>query len=73
MRKGKVMPAKSPEAIKRKKENRKRASLSKKLDVAIKTSDFPAQKVIKRRMLGRCTLSKAELKEMLSKAVENTK
>ena len=67
------MPAKSLEAIKRKRENRKRASLSKKLDVAIKTSDFPAQKVIKRRMLGRCTLSKAELKEMLSKAVENTK
>jgi hypothetical protein len=67
------MPAKSPEAIKRKKENRKMASLSKRLDVAIKASDFPAQKVIKRRMLGRCTLSKAELMEMLSKAVENTK
>ncbi len=67
------MPAKSPEAIKRKRENRKRATLSKKLEVAVKTSDFPAQKVIKRRMLGRCTLSKAELKEMLSKAVENTK
>ena len=67
------MPAKSPEAIERKRENRKRATLSKKLEVAVKTSDFPAQKVIKRRMLGRCTLSKAELKEMLSKAVENTK
>ena len=67
------MPAKSPEAIERKRENRKRATLSKNLEVAVKTSDFPAQKVIKRRMLGRCTLSKAELKEMLSKAVENTK
>jgi hypothetical protein len=67
------MPAKSPEAIKRKRENRRKAAFSKKLDVAVKSSDFPAQKVIKRRMLGRCTLSKAELKEMLSKAVENTK
>jgi hypothetical protein len=73
MRKGKVMPAKSPEAIERKRENRKRATLSKKLEVAVKTSDFPAQKVIKRRMLGRCTLSKAELMGMLSEAVKNTR
>ena len=67
------MPAKSPKAIERKRENRKRATLSKKLEVAVKTSDFPAQKVIKRRMLGRCTLSKAELMGMLSEAVKNTR
>ena len=68
------MPAKSPEAIKRKRENRRKADLSKKLKTAtIKPSDFSAQKIIKRRMLGPCTLSKTELREMLSKAVQNTK
>ena len=69
------MPAKSPEAIARKAQNRKMARRKKaaKTRFKLQPSDLPCYKISARRLLGRLPpMTKAELREMLTSAVKNT-
>lgn len=68
------MPAKSPEAIERKKKRQRELRRSRKPPVLVlQKSDLPIYKISARRMLGKMpAMSEAELREMLTAAVRNT-
>ena len=66
------MPAKSPEALEKKRQ-RRRDRRAKPPVVQLKKSDWPCYKIVARRMLPRLPeMSKSELRQMLAGAVKNT-
>lgn len=65
------MPAKSPAALERKRQQRK-ARRAKKI-VKLQPSDWPMYKISARRMLPKLPdITKSELRAMLAQAVQNT-
>lgn len=73
------MPAKSPEALERKRLNKNAARLAKSRAAnasvrrSLQASDLPRHKVAARRLLGKApNMSKAQLRAMLAEAVRNT-
>ena len=70
------MPAKTPEAIARKKQrkNEKNRAEAPKRRALIQKSDLPRYKITARRMMPRLpdNISKADLRAMLAEAVRNT-
>jgi len=67
------MPAKSPEALERKRQ-RKRARRRRVVSLEITQSMWPAHKITRRRCMPKLppNISKAELRAMLAQAVANT-
>ena len=68
------MPAKSPEAIARKKQRKNERERKATPRIIIKKSDLPAHKITARRMMARLPpgTTKADLRDMLAKAAANT-
>jgi hypothetical protein len=67
------MPAKSPEALEKKRQRRRDRRAKPEL-LQLKKSDLPCYKITARRMMPRLpeNISKADLRAMLTEAVRNT-